>query len=100
MFVAFWTVHRTAGFFITAFMKDGIDVEGYEYVAFLSASALALAVTGAGEYSLDATIEVADSSLVSLLDGWVGVGLAAIGFLGGILLLAAFWRPTQAQTDA
>ena len=40
MFVAFWTVHRRAGFFITAFMRDDTDVEGYEYVALLAAVAL------------------------------------------------------------
>ena len=26
MFLAFWTVHRAAGFFITSFMKEGIEV--------------------------------------------------------------------------
>ena len=51
MAVAFWTVHRAAGFFITAFMKEGIDVEGYEYVLVLSMAALAVAVAGPGDFS-------------------------------------------------
>ena len=58
MAVAFWTVHRPAGFFITAFMKDGIDVEGYEYVAVLALAALALAIGGPGEWSIDWAIEI------------------------------------------
>ena len=93
MFVAFWTVHRAAGFFITAFMKDGIDVEGYEYVAFLSAAALALAIAGPGEYSVDAAIVIGDETLAAALDGWVGLGLAALGLVVGALLLMVFWRP-------
>lgn len=97
MFVAFWTVHRTAGFFITAFMKDGIDVEGYEYVAFLSAAALALAIAGPGEYSLDAAITIGEETLASMLDGWVGLGLAALGLVVGAVQLLIFWRP--APTD-
>ena len=93
MFVAFWTVHRVAGFFITAFMKDGIDVEGYEYVAFLSAAALALAIAGPGEYSVDAAIMIGDETLAAALDGWVGLGLAALGLVVGAVLLMVFWRP-------
>lgn len=93
MFVAFWTVHRKAGFFITAFMKEGIDVEGYEYVMMLSVAALALAIAGPGEYSIDAQITVGDSTIAALLDGWVGLGAALFGLAGGMALLAAFWRP-------
>lgn len=93
MFVAFWTVHRAAGFFITAFMREGVDVEGYEYVLTLSIAALALAVAGPGAYALDAAIEVSGVPVADLLDGWVGVGLAAAGVIFGLGLLVTFWRP-------
>ena len=43
MVVAFWTVHRVAGFFITSFMKEGVEVEGWEYVFTLAFTAAALA---------------------------------------------------------
>lgn len=99
MAVAFWTVHREAGFFITAFMKDGIDVEGYEYVAVLAFAALGIAVTGAGEFSLDARITLGDSTISALLDGWAGAGLALIGVAGALALLAAFWRPERPTAD-
>ena len=95
MFVAFWTVHRRAGFFITAFMKEDIDVEGYEYVALLATVAVGLAVSGPGEFALDAQVTVGGDSLAMALDGWVGLGLAAIGLVGGIGLLATFWRPAR-----
>jgi putative oxidoreductase len=93
MFVAFWTVHRFAGFWITAFMRDGVDVEGYEYVATLSLIAVALAIAGAGEYAVDAAIEIDGTPLGALLDGWMGLAL-----IGGAVVLAAvqiavFWRP-------
>jgi putative oxidoreductase len=93
MFVAFWTVHRAAGFFITAFMRDGVDVEGYEYVAMLAWTAVAIAVAGPGEFSLDAQIVIDDTTIAALADGWVGAGLALLGVAGGLALLAAFWRP-------
>lgn len=97
MFVAFWTVHRTAGFFITAFMRDGVDVEGYEYVAVLAWAAVAVAVAGPGEFSLDAQILFDDSTIAALTDGWVGAGLAVLGVAGGLALLAAFWRPGEVE---
>ena len=58
MVVAFWTVHRSAGFFITAFMKEGIDVEGWEYVFTLAFAASALAIAGPGDWSLDYHLEI------------------------------------------
>ena len=93
MVVAFWTVHRTAGFFITAFMKEGIDVEGYEYVAFLAAAAAALAITGPGAYAVDASLTIDGVSLAALLDGWVGVGLILLGGVVAAMQLVIFWRP-------
>lgn len=93
MFVAFWTVHREAGFFITAFMKKGVDVEGYEYVAVLAAVALAIAVAGPGEASLDWVIELSGTKLAHLLDGRIGLLLAGGGLATGVAQTAAFWRP-------
>jgi putative oxidoreductase len=96
MFVAFWTVHRSAGFFITGFMKEGVDVEGYEYVMTLALVAVAIAVAGPGEWSLDEQIIVSGSSLAESFDGIAGAALAGIGLLAGVLLLVVFWRPSEA----
>ncbi len=96
MTVAYWTVHRPAGFFITAFMKDDIDVEGYEYVALLAVAALALAVSGPGEFSLDHIIELSGVTLAEYFDGRAGLALAALGVGTAALQLAIFWRPEQA----
>ncbi len=88
MVVAFWTVHRSAGFFITAFMKEGIDVEGWEYVFTLAFAASALAIAGPGDWSLDYHLEIDH-----VLDAWVGVVLVA-GSVGlSAIQLVTFWRP-------
>ena len=92
MFVAYWTVHRPAGFFITAFMKEGIDVEGWEYVFTLGLAALALAIAGPGELSIDDGIGLAQN-----LDGWVGFALAAGGVAVALGQLATFWRPAEVR---
>ncbi|NND03486.1 MAG: DoxX family protein [Acidimicrobiia bacterium] len=89
MFVAFWTVHRTVGFWVTA-RPD----EGYEYVFMLTVAALALAVAGPGEISLDHALGIADD-----LDGWVGAAFAAGGAVMAIGELAVFWRPTERETS-
>ncbi len=91
LFTAYWTVHRAAGFFITAFMKEGVDVEGWEYVGFLIAATTALAVMGPGEWSIDDALDIARA-----LDGWWGAALAAGGALGAVAQMAAFWRPHSA----
>lgn len=82
MFVAFWSIHRFAGFF--NFHRPD---EGWEYVATLSVIGVALAIAGPGRYSVDEALGIAGN-----LDEWVG--LAIIG--GGLLLaagqLATFWR--------
>jgi putative oxidoreductase len=74
MFVAFWTIHRFAGFF--NFHRPD---EGYEYVATIAVSGLALAIGGPGSVSLDEAFGWAD-----LFDGWVGalivLGGLAVGF--------------------
>jgi len=82
MFVAYWTVHRHAGFWITA-RPD----EGYEYVLVLVVAAIALALMGPGEWSLDDALEIATD-----LDGGVGAIIAAGGFGAALGQLAVFFR--------
>jgi putative oxidoreductase len=94
MAVAFWTVHRPAGFFITAFMKEGIDVEGWEYVFSLAFTASALAVAGPGDWSLDYQL-----GLDHKLDAWIGVLFVVGAVLVSALQLATFWRPGE-KTEA
>jgi putative oxidoreductase len=83
MVVAFMSVHRYAGFWITA-RPD----EGWEYVFTLAAAALTLAIAGPGSVSVDDQIDVATK-----LDGWVGLGIAALGVLAALGQLAIFYRP-------
>jgi len=85
MFVAFWTVHRAAGFFVTARPE-----EGWEYVLILSVVAFAVAVMGPGGWSIDEGLGLATN-----LDGWIGAGLAGLGLLAGIGQVALFWRPAS-----
>lgn len=89
MFVAFWTVHRAAGFWVSA-RPD----EGYEYVLVLIAAAFALALIGPGEWSVDEGLDIAAS-----LDGAVGALIAAGGLGAAILQLATFYRPVSADSD-
>jgi putative oxidoreductase len=90
MFVAFWSVHRRAGFFITAFMKEGVDVEGWEYVFTLAFTAAALAVAGPGDWSLDYQIGINND-----LDAWVGVILVIGSLVLSVGQLATFYRPSE-----
>jgi putative oxidoreductase len=90
MFVAFWSVHRKAGFWITA-RPD----EGWEYVAILSLAATLVAVTGPGEWSLDQVL----SELWRKLDGKVGLILVAAGAALGAVQLLLFWRPSQVASE-
>ena len=85
MAVAFWTVHRAAGFWVTA-RPD----EGWEYVLILSTVGLAIAIGGPGEMSIDAAIGIADS-----LDGWVGAAIAFGGVLAAAAQIATFFRPRE-----
>ena len=90
MFVAFWSIHRFAGFF--NFHRPD---EGYEYVATLAVVSLAIAVAGPGSVSLDSAIGIADN-----LDGWVGAAIVAGGFLVAAGQLATFWRkPVEEKSD-
>lgn len=96
MTVAFWTVHRRAGFFITAFMRDDTEVEGYEYVAVLALVGLALAIAGPGEYAIDWIIELDGVPLAEMLDGGVGVMLAIAAVVLAALQIFVFWRRAPA----
>lgn len=88
MFVAFWTIHRFAGFFV--FHRPD---EGYEYVATVSAAALALAIAGPGRLSIDDALGWADS-----LDGWVGAVIFLAGLAAGYVQTLVLWeRPDKEE---
>ena len=74
MVVAFFSVHRYAGFWVTA-RPDG----GWEYVFVIAAAGFALAIAGAGEVSIDDAVGIADD-----LDGWIGFGIAVLGVLAAL----------------
>ena len=78
--VAFLTEHLRNGFFI--FNKG----QGYEYVVTLAAAGSALALLGAGKWSLDMVLDInlSDVSRSQIL-------LAVMGL--GIVHVAASWRP-------
>lgn len=80
--VAYWTVHRPAGFWITA-RPD----EGWEYVFVLAASAVGLAALGPGEWSVDHALGWSDT-----LSGGTGVAIAGGGLVAAILQLTLFYR--------
>lgn len=87
--VAYLTVHRKAGFWVTA-RPD----EGWEYVATLGVAALAVATLGPGEWSVDDATGIADN-----LDGWVGLVIAVGGGALGLGQVATFFRPAEASGD-
>lgn len=83
MAVAYRTVHRPNGYFITA--------EGWEYVGFISASAIALAALGPGRFSADRLLGLHHAGTP-----WQRATLAAgLGIGGAAAQLAAFWRRPQ-----
>ncbi len=83
MVVAWITNHRGNGFFI---FRPG---EGWEYVMTLTLAGFALAVLGAGEWSLDHVLELDDDFV-----GTTGLVTAVVAGGGGAAaLLAVFWRP-------
>lgn len=82
MSVAFWSIHRFAGFFVFA-RPD----EGYEYVVTLSLAAVMVATIGAGPLSVDAVVGIADE-----LNGWTGLLIAAAGVVAAAAQLALTWR--------
>lgn len=82
MLVAFWSIHRFAGFFV--FHRP---TEGYEYVATLAMLALVIAIVGPGSISLDSALGISDD-----LDGSMGALIVGLGIVAGALQLATFWR--------
>jgi putative oxidoreductase len=82
MFVAFWSIHRFAGFF--NFHRPD---EGWEYVATLSVIGVALAIAGPGRYSVDEALGIAGN-----MDEWVGLAIIGAGLLVAVAQLATFWR--------
>lgn len=82
MSVAFWSIHRFAGFFVFA-RPD----EGYEYVVTLSLAAVMVATVGPGPLSVDALLGTADD-----LNGWTGLLIAAGGVVAAAAQLALTWR--------
>lgn len=85
MVVAFLTVHRKAGFWVTA-RPD----EGWEYVATLLVGVLVLGLMGPGDWSLDGALDIATS-----LDGWLGLVIVAAGGASGVGQVATFLRPSS-----
>jgi putative oxidoreductase len=87
MLVAWITNHRGNGFFI---FRPG---EGWEYVMTLTVAGVALAVLGAGGWSLDHALGLD-------LDGTTGLLLAAAGAAAAGLLLLVAWRPRDAESSS
>ncbi|HEY1627323.1 MAG TPA: DoxX family protein [Trebonia sp.] len=90
--VAYRSVHQPNGYFITA--------EGWEYVGFISAAAVALAALGPGPISIDHVL-----GLDRIGKPWQRAALAAgLGIGGAAAQLAVFWRrpqkPLPAEPDA
>ncbi len=82
MLVAAWTVHRHNGFFIVK--------EGWEYNLILAVTAVAIAGTGPGRYSLAHLLFPG----ADWLSGWSGLAIAVgLGLAGGIGQLVIFFRP-------
>lgn len=85
MVVAFWTVHRSAGFWVTS-RPD----EGWEYVLVLGTMGAAIAIGGPGAFSIDAMLGIED-----LLNGWVGAALVVGGIVAAAVQIATFFRPNE-----
>ncbi|CAN5848892.1 DoxX family protein [soil metagenome] len=82
MVVAFWSIHRFAGFFV--FKRPD---EGWEYVGTLAIAATVLALIGPGRLSLDRALGLDD-----VLSGWTGLALVAGGVVAAGVQLAFMWR--------
>lgn len=85
MIVAFWSIHRFAGFFV--FNRPN---EGYEYVVTLAVVALAIAIVGPGSISLDSVLGID-------LSGTTGALIYGAGVVAAALQLAIFWRKPEAS---
>jgi putative oxidoreductase len=85
-------VHRKNGFFIVK--------EGWEYNLILAASAVGLATTGAGAFSLDYLL-FRNGHLYAFLHGWNGLAISLLlGLAGGIGQLLIFYRPPAPKAEA
>src|SRR3954454_7327459 len=92
MLVALIANHLKNGYFI---FRPG---EGYEYVLFITFTALALGALGGGGWSLDRVIADHSTDLAEWLAGWKGFAVAAVAGGGGAaLLLATCWRPERPE---
>lgn len=85
MATAFSTVHRFNGFFIIK--------EGYEYVLTITVALTVLTILGPGAWSLDRALGLDIDGLA-----W-GLGAAAVGIVGTLVLLATSYRP-PAKSDS
>ncbi len=84
MVVAFTIAHRKNGFFI---YNPG---QGWEYVAFIMASSIAVGTLGAGEWSLDNAFDI------TFWHDWRGLlTVLIVGGGGALLTLATCWRPVS-----
>lgn len=93
MLVALISNHLKNGYFI---FRPG---EGYEYVLFISLTALALGALGGGGWSIDRVISDHSDSFGRWLSGWRGFGVCAVAGGGGaFLLLATCWRPNRSPS--
>ena len=90
MVVALIANHLKNGYFI---FRPG---EGYEYVLFITFTALALGALGGGHWSVDSVLVRHSIPGCRWLAGWRGLGVAAVlGGGGAGLLLATCWRPDR-----
>lgn len=89
MTVAFFSVHRAVGFWVTA-RPD----EGWEYIMLIAVTSAAIAIGGPGEISVDSALGIAAE-----FNGWIGAGIAAAGVVVALLQLAIFFRPSEVATD-
>ena len=85
MFVAIVTVHLSKGFFVGG--------GGFEYNLVLATSAVAVAATGPGRFSLDRAFH-ADDNWSGL---WWGVGVLVLAVVLGSTVLAVFRTAPTAQ---
>lgn len=79
MSVAYQTVHRPNGYFVIA--------EGWEYAAFLSASAVALSALGSGRWSVDRLLGLDQIGR----PGARAALTAGLGIVGAAAQLCTFW---------